>query len=95
MRIISLQAENLKRLVAVNIQPDGNVVEITGKNGAGKTSVLDAIYWALAGKDGIQSTPIRKGEDHAVIKLDLGELKVVRKFKSGDDGGYKIGRAHV
>lgn len=88
MRIISLQAENLKRLVAVNIQPDGNVVEITGKNGAGKTSVLDAIYWALAGKDGIQSTPIRKGEDHAVIKLDLGELKVVRKFKSGDDGGY-------
>ncbi|MCK9994023.1 MAG: hypothetical protein Dbin4_02543, partial [Alphaproteobacteria bacterium] len=68
MKIINLQAENLKRLVAVNITPDGNIVEITGKNGAGKTSILDAIYWGLTGKDGIQSTPIRKGEDHAIIK---------------------------
>lgn len=88
MKIISLQAENIKRLVAVSIAPDGNIVEITGKNGAGKTSVLDAIYWALAGKEGVQSTPIRKGEDHAVIKLDLGDLKVTRKFKASDDGGY-------
>ena len=88
MKIISLQAENIKRLVAVNIAPDGNIVEITGKNGAGKTSILDAIYWGLTGKDGIQSTPIRKGEDHAIIKLDLGDLKVTRKFKASDDGGY-------
>lgn len=88
MKIINLQAENLKRLVAVNITPDGNIVEITGKNGAGKTSILDAIYWGLTGKDGIQSTPIRKGEDHAIIKLDLGDLKVTRKFKASDDGGY-------
>ena len=88
MKIISLQAENIKRLIAVSIAPDGNIVEITGKNGAGKTSILDAIYWGLTGKDGIQSTPIRKGEDHAIIKLDLGDLKVIRKFKSSDDGGY-------
>ena len=88
MKIISLQAENIKRLIAVSIAPDGNIVEITGKNGAGKTSILDAIYWGLTGKDGIQSTPIRKGEDHAIIKLDLGDLKVIRKFKASDDGGY-------
>ena len=88
MKIISLQAENIKRLVAVYIAPDGNIVEITGKNGAGKTSVLDAIFWALTGKDGIQSTPIRKGEDQAIIKMDLGDLKVTRKFKTSDDGGY-------
>ena len=38
MKIVRLTAENIKRLVAVEITPDGNVVQITGKNGAGKTS---------------------------------------------------------
>jgi len=45
MKIISLVAENVKKLVAVEIKPDGNLVEITGKNGQGKTSVLDSIWW--------------------------------------------------
>ena len=50
MRIIRLQAENIKRLQAVEIEPHGDVVKITGKNGAGKSSVLDSIWMALAGK---------------------------------------------
>lgn len=88
MRIISLQAENLKRLVAVEITPDGALVEITGKNGAGKTSVLDAIWWALAGTADIQAEPIRKGEEKAVIRLDLGDLKVTRRFNRQEDGTF-------
>ena len=80
MKIIKLEAENVKRLKAVEITPSGNVVEITGKNGQGKTSVLDSIYWALAGTKSIQAQPIRKGEEKATIKLSLGELIVTRKF---------------
>jgi DNA repair exonuclease SbcCD ATPase subunit len=87
MKIIELRAENIKRLVAVSIKPDGNLVEITGRNGAGKTSVLDAIWWALEGKENIQAAPIRKGATEAMIRLDLGEIKVTRTFKS-KDGGY-------
>lgn len=49
MKIVQLTAENVKRLTAVSIAPDGNLVQITGRNGQGKTSVLDAIWWALAG----------------------------------------------
>lgn len=88
MKIISLEAENVKRLKAVAIRPNGNLVEITGRNGAGKTSVLDSIWWALAGTAHVQSAPIRKGETEAVIKLDLGELKVRRSFKRKEDGEY-------
>jgi ABC-type lipoprotein export system ATPase subunit len=80
MKIIKLEAENVKRLKAVEITPAGNVVEITGKNGQGKTSVLDSIYWALAGTKNIQAQPIRKGEEKATIKLSLGELIVTRRF---------------
>ena len=58
MKIVSLQAENIKKLVAVEIKPDGNMVQITGKNGHGKTSVLDAIWWALAGLSNVQAVPI-------------------------------------
>lgn len=86
MKIIELRAENIKRLVAVSIKPDGNMVEITGRNGQGKSSVLDAIWWALEGSEHIQSVPIRKGATEAVIRLDLGEIKVTRTFKSKDDG---------
>lgn len=80
MRIIKLEIENIKRLVAVNISPDGNVVKISGKNGAGKTSVLDSIWWALGGTKNVQDKPIRDGQHQASIVIDLGELRVERKF---------------
>ena len=86
MKIVALKAENIKKLVAVEIKPDGNLVQITGKNGQGKTSVLDCIWWALAGASHIQSTPIRKGEDKARIRLDLGEIIVTRTFIAKDGG---------
>lgn len=79
-RIIQLQVENLKRIVAVSITPEGNLVQITGRNGAGKSSVLDAIWWALAGAEHIQAAPIRQGAQSARIRLDLGELVVERRF---------------
>ena len=86
MKIIKLNAENIKKLVAVEIIPSGDIVTIAGKNRAGKTSVLDSIYWALAGTSHVQSQPIRKGENKARIKLDLGELIVERKFTINKDG---------
>lgn len=81
MKIIELYAENIKRLSAVEIAPNGALVQITGKNGNGKTSVLDAIWWALSSAKHIQSVPIRKGQNSALIRLDLGELKVTRTFR--------------
>lgn len=92
MKIINLQAENVKRIVAVDITPDGHFVEITGKNGQGKTSVLDSIWWALAGTRSHQSEPIRKGEEKAQIRIEFGgepgnpELIVTRGFLRKKDG---------
>ena len=89
MKIINLQAENIKRLIAVDITPNDNLVQITGKNGHGKTSVLDSIWWALEGAKNIQIVPINKGAVSARIKLDLGELIVTRTFKKSDnDKGF-------
>lgn len=78
MKILSLTAENVKKLTVVEIEPTGNVVQITGRNGQGKTSVLDSIWWALAGSENIQAVPIRKGAKQAMIELKLGSAGLVQ-----------------
>ncbi len=87
MQIINLQAENFRILKAIEIAPDGNVVTIGGKNGQGKSSVLDAIWVALAGRSKAPPTPIRNGEQKCTIRLDLGEIVVTRTLNA-KDGGY-------
>ena len=87
MKIVSLRAENIKRLKAVEIRPDGNMVEITGRNAQGKSSVLDAIWWAICSKNkNAQAQPIRKGQKSALIELDLGKYRVTRAFRTAEDG---------
>lgn len=82
LRIVQFTAQNVKRLKLVSITPKGAVVPITGRNGQGKTSVLDAIWWALGGKDNITAVPIRKGAESGSITLDLGQFVVERTFTS-------------
>lgn len=80
MKIIKLVAQNFKKLSAVEISPDGNVVVISGKNGAGKSSVLDAIEAALCGGRTLPKQPIKTGEIRAKVEVNMGEYKVTRKF---------------
>ena len=85
MVIELLSAENIKKLKAVRIQPKGPMVQITGRNGNGKTSVLDSISYALEGTEGLTSQPVRRGEESADIFLDLGDITVRRHFSQGGE----------
>lgn len=80
MKIIKLSAENIKRLKAIEITPDGPVVKISGRNAQGKTTVLDSIWWALGGAKAIQEEPIRHGAHQGTIQLELDDLIVTRTF---------------
>jgi hypothetical protein len=83
MRITKFTAENIKRLKLVDITPNKYVTRITGGNGEGKSSVLDAIEWALTGTRNVPSMPVRRGSGKGVIRLDLGEIIVTRKLIEG------------
>lgn len=90
MKIIKLQAENIKKIKAIEIEPKENMVLISGKNGQGKTSVLDSIWMALGGTDGIPEKTIREGEKRAEVTIDLGEMIVTRKWTSNDKSYLQI-----
>jgi hypothetical protein len=88
VRIIELTIENVKRLKAVRIRPSGALVPIRGRNGQGKTSVLDAVAMALGGKKLIPSRPVRDGQDTAFVEVNLGDLRVVRRWTNGGANTY-------
>lgn len=94
LRVLALHAENYKRLTAVEIRPDGDVVLIGGRNAQGKTSVLDAIYAVLKGGAAARETvqPIRDGQDTAVARLEIGDengnvVYVATRRWTKDDAG--------
>jgi DNA repair exonuclease SbcCD ATPase subunit len=93
MKILGLVAENYKKLRVVEITPKGRVVTITGRNGQGKTSVLDAIWAALVGSKGIAEKPVRKGAEKAKIRLDLGEFILTRTISTNGAHTLKLENA--
>jgi hypothetical protein len=82
VRITRFEAENFKRLKVVEIDPDDNTVVLGGRNAQGKSSVLDAIMAALAGKSGAKelTRPIRDGEKKARVVVELDDIRVERKW---------------
>lgn len=90
VKISTLELENVKRIKAVSLAPAENgLTVIGGDNGQGKTSVLDAIAWALGGEKFKPSNPQREGSvlpPHLRITLSNG-LVVERK---GDKGALKV-----
>jgi ABC-type cobalamin/Fe3+-siderophores transport system ATPase subunit len=73
MRIINLQAENFKKLIAIDITPSEDLNEITGPNGAGKSSLIDCIPALTGGASEIPGMPIRIGEEKGRMRMAIGE----------------------
>ena len=87
MKIISLSSENVLRLNAVEITPGGNIVIVGGKNGEGKSSVLNSIELAMAGVDSKRyPEPLHRGAKKGKIVCDLDDIVVERSFT--ESGSY-------
>lgn len=81
MRVTRLVAENVKRLKAIDVEFDDGAVIIRGKNAAGKSSVLDAIWFALGGARTFSDQDvIREGQDAATATVHLDGFVVERRW---------------
>ena len=96
MRITSIKIRNLFGIK--EYEQDGSSVELSGTNGIGKTSVIDAIRYALTNKSD-RDYIVRKGETEGeiLIETDTG-LRINRKsrtnqadYKSVKQNGAEIG----
>ena len=90
VKINTLELENIKRIKAVTLTPSkSGLTIIGGRNGQGKTSVLDAIAWALGGEKFKPSSPARDGSvvpPH--LKIELSNGLIVER--SGDSSRLKV-----
>lgn len=100
VKINSLEVENVKRVKAVAMEPaESGLTVIGGRNGQGKTSVIDALAWALGGDRKRPSDAKREGsatDPHLKVELSNG-IVVERRGKSGslkvtDPEGRKAGQ---
>lgn len=107
IKINSLELDDVKRIRAVKLEPTENGLTIIGgKNNQGKTSVLDAIAWALGGDKFRPSGAAREGSTvppHLKVKLSNGiivercgknsDLKVTDE--TGKRGGQQLLNAFI
>lgn len=88
MRIVELHASNVMGLSACDITPESHLNVIGGKNGAGKSSLLNAICAALAGKGAMPDEPLKRGEKKGeiVVKIDRPDGVITVRRKLSADG---------
>lgn len=87
VKITQFELENVKRIKAVAVEPQQNgLTVIGGRNNQGKTSILDAIAWALGGDKFKPSSAMREGSNvPPVLQIKLSNgLIVERRGKNSD-----------
>lgn len=94
IKLLKLQLENFKGIKSFSLEVDGKDVEVRGDNATGKTTVADAFYWLLFGKDSQGNTKFNiktldaSGADinnlkhsvYAVLSVDGSELHIRKTY---------------
>ena len=94
-KIIEFTSENVKRLSAVHITPEGDLIILSGENGEGKSSVIDSIWLALKGADAAEENPtpvsnrIKEGEQ-ASVRIVTEDYIITRTWTDNDHSYLKV-----
>jgi len=96
MKKIKLEIENFKSIENLSIELNEKAF-IIGQNGTGKTSILDAIFFIIDGKDylnnKIDNKYIRVGQNECKVKMCIDEYtfeRTITKDKDKNKYTYKV-----
>jgi len=88
LRVRSLSIKNYRSIKELDVDfPESGLIGIIGHNGAGKSSLLESIGWALYGTQAIRG----KADGLTTIGAK-GKCKVIMEFDHGEDGPYIVER---
>ena len=83
IHLLQVHAKNVKGIREVAIDIDGNVHEIRGDSGQGKTTIIQSVRAALEGMD---PAMVRNGSTAAEIQLVLDDATIRRTIPKDPDG---------
>lgn len=83
MIVKSVRVENVQAIRAVSVSPDRHFQIVSGLNGQGKTSLMQAVQFALAGKRSHSKRIIREGADEGIVCLDVGDWLIELELEEG------------
>ena len=91
MKITKLRIKNLFGISSY--EQNGSSVELTGNNGTGKTSVIDAIRYALTSKSS-RDYVIRQGESEGEILVETDSGLMINRRARQEQADYKAIKQH-
>lgn len=91
IHVVGLDVETLHRIKVahVRLQPGGGLVRVTGKNRAGKTSLLTTIKEAFGGAGEVTAVPLHEGAENGQVRLQLSNgYTITRRITQANPKGY-------
>jgi len=83
MLVKTIEAKNFAKYAQVNVElPASGIVLITGKNGAGKSTIIEAVSTGIWGKTLRGATPWQK-DVAGFVTVSAGDVEVTRKSTKG------------
>jgi len=82
VRLLGISIHDFKRIHVAEMRFEGDgLVPITGRNGEGKSSALDALAWAFGGPRAVPATtsPIRYGAKSADVVVETSTFRLERR----------------
>lgn len=93
MKITAYEAKDYKRVEHVRIEPgDRALLVIGGRNGQGKSSLLDGLTAVFGGARQTDADPVRHGADAAelTVELDGGDVLIRRRITAGGTNTLEV-----
>lgn len=79
--LLRISIKNFRGIVELEVEPQGRSFTVRGKNGSGKSSAVDALWWGLGGS--LDGDVVRRGAPAAETEIAFDDYLIRRRQVAG------------